>query len=77
MIWCIKHLRNKWSRHDADHGREREIAKSWTELAAKIRWLGLAEHPTEQRHFQQLHQKLLELAEDFLLRILAKLSLKP
>ena len=76
LIWCIKHLRNKWSRHDADHGKEKEIQKSWAELAAKFRWLGLAEHPTDTRHFQQLHLKLLELAEDFLNRILNKLTLK-
>ena len=77
LIWCIKHLRNKWSRHDADHGKEKEIQKSWAELAAKFRWLGLAEHPTDTRHFQQLHRKLLELAEDFLTLILNKLTLKP
>lgn len=77
LIWCIKHLRNKWSRHDPDHGKEKEIQKSWSELAAKFRWLGLAEHPTDIRHFQQLHHKLLELAEDFLARILNKLTLKP
>lgn len=76
LIWCIKHLRNKWSRHDPDHGKEKEIQKSWAELAAKFRWLGLAEHPTDTRHFQQLHRKLLELAEDFLKRILNKLTLK-
>lgn len=77
LIWCIKHLRNKWSRHDADHGKEGDIKRSWAELAAKLRWLGLAEHPTEVRHFQVLHYKLLELAENFLVRILQKLSLKP
>jgi hypothetical protein len=76
LIWCIKHLRNKWSRHDADHGKEKEIQNSWAELAAKFRWLGLAEHPTATRHFQQLHNRLLELAEDFLARILNKLVLK-
>jgi len=77
LIWCIKHLRNKWSRHDADHGKEKDIQESWAELAAKFRWLGLAEHPTATRHFQQLHDKLLESAEDFLERILKKLTLKP
>lgn len=77
LIWCVKHLRNKWSRHDADHGEDKEIRKSWVELAAKFRWLGLAQHPTDARHFQQLHHKLLESAEDFLARILSKLTLKP
>ncbi|MFH1580817.1 MAG: hypothetical protein ABIC39_01900 [Pseudomonadota bacterium] len=76
LIWCIKHLRNKWFRHDADHGKEKDIQKSWAELAAKFHWLGLAEHPTDGRHFQQLHYQLLVLAEDFLARILSKLKLK-
>lgn len=76
LIWCIKHLRNKWSRHDADHGKEKDIQKSWAELAAKFRWLGLTEHPTDARHFQQLHHQLLVLAEDFLASTLSKLKLK-
>lgn len=76
LIWCVKHLRNKWSRHDADHGKEKDIQKSWAELAAKFRWLGLAEYPTEARHFQQLHYQLLVSAEKFLARILSKLKLK-
>lgn len=75
-IWCIKRLRNKWSRHDADHGEEKDIKKSWAELAGNFRWLGLAEHPTERQHFQQLHQQLLIAAEDFLKLILSKLKLK-
>lgn len=77
LIWCIKHLRNKWSRHDADHGKEKEIQKSWLELSAKFRWLGLTEHPTDTRHFQQLHQNLLKSAEEFLILILKKLELRP
>jgi hypothetical protein len=76
LIWCIKHLRNKWSRHDADHGREKDIQKSWTELAAKFRWLGLAQHPSTPDHFQLIHRKLLELAVEFLERILAKTGLR-
>jgi hypothetical protein len=76
LIWCIKHLRNKWSRHDADHGAEKDIRKSWDQLAAKFRWLGLAASPTNSSHFQQLHDKLLMLSEEFLKRILDKLTLK-
>lgn len=74
FIWCIKHLRNKWIRHDADHGNTRDIQKSWAELAQKFKWLGLAKHPT-QGDFQQLHYKLLGLAEEFLLSILNKFTL--
>jgi len=75
FIWCIKHLRNKWSRHDADHGNEKDIKKSWGQLAAKFSWLGLAEYPTDPRHFQLLHNQLLILAEEFLLLILSRLTL--
>lgn len=76
LIWCIKHLRNKWSRHDADHGKEKDIQKSWAQLAAEFRWLGLTEHPTDAHHFKQLHSQLLVLAEDFLRLILSKLKLR-
>ena len=76
LIWCIKHLRNKWLRHDSDHGKEKDTQKSWAELAAKLRWLGLAEHPTDAHHFQQLHHRLLVLAEDFLVHILNEFKLK-
>jgi hypothetical protein len=76
FIWCVKHLRNKWSRHDADHGKEREIEKSWSELAAKFRLLELSVHPTKSKHFQKLHRQLLLLAEQFLNSILDGLQLK-
>ncbi|MCY3014583.1 MAG: hypothetical protein NT171_07790 [Planctomycetota bacterium] len=75
LIWCIKHLRNKWSRHDADHGSNSDIRKSWDELTIKFRWLGLAQFPSSPEHFQELHRKLLELAIDFLEAILRKLRL--
>lgn len=74
FIWCIKHLRNKWIRHDADHGNKLDIEKSWAQLAQKFQWLGLANHPTNA-DFQQLHYKLLDLAEEFLLNILSRLIL--
>ncbi len=75
LVWCIKHLRNKWTRHDADHGKDRDIEKSWRELAAKFRWLQLAEHPTEGQHFRAMHHKLLEEAVAFLKLIISKMTL--
>lgn len=74
FIWCIKHLRNKWIRHDADHGNTKDIQKSWAELAQKFQWLGLANYPTNA-DFQHIHYKLLGLAEEFLLCILNRLTL--
>ena len=76
LIWCIKTLRNKWARHDADHGREKDSLKSWSELTECLCFLGLTEHPTEARHFQQLHHQLLVMAEDFLALLLSKFKLK-
>jgi hypothetical protein len=75
LIWCIKHLRNKWTRHDADHGKEKDIQKAWADLADKMRWLGLAQFPTDPQHFRILHNRLLDLAADFLAQILGKLGL--
>lgn len=75
LIWCIKHLRNKWSRHDADHGSDRDIRKSWAELTSQFRWLGLAQFPSSPEHFQQLHRNLLESAIMFLETIVARIRL--
>ena len=76
LIWCIRTLRDKWTRHDADHGREKDNLKSWSELTECLCFLGLTEHPTEARHFQQLHHQLLVMAEDFLALLLSKFKLK-
>ena len=76
LIWCIKHLRNKWFRHDIDHGKDNEIRKSWKVLSEKFQWLGLASYPMSIQHYQLIHYKLLELSESFLLCMLTKLELK-
>jgi hypothetical protein len=73
FIWCIKHLRNKWLHHDADHGKESAIRKSWDELSAKFSWLGLGHVPITPEHFRHLHNCLLKEAEAFLRKILAKM----
>ncbi|MGI6790657.1 hypothetical protein [Aminivibrio sp.] len=75
FIWCIKRLRNNWIRHDADHGKEKDSQKSWAELSKAFHWLGLTEFPTDMSHFQQIHQRLLILAEEFLRRILNKFAM--
>ena len=76
LIWCIKHLRNKWTRHDADHGKEKDIQRSWKDLTAKFRWLSLSEHPTETKHFRLMQQRLLTEATTFLKMILNRLTLR-
>lgn len=76
LIFCIKHLRNKWGRHDIDHGSDNDIRKSWAVLSKQFQWLGLTSYPMNIQHYQLIHYKLLELAESFLLCMLNKLELK-
>jgi hypothetical protein len=73
FIWCIKHLRNKWLRHDADHGKETDIKKSWKDLSAKFSWLGLDHAPVTKQHFRHLHRSLLKEANVFVQNILERL----
>lgn len=74
LIWCIKHLRNKWIRHDADHGSDKDIRKSWSSLSDQLKWLGLNHLPTEERHFRHMHIQLLNRSVIFLETLLAKLT---
>lgn len=70
FILCIKHLRNKWTRHDADHGKDSAIKKSWAELASKFQSLGLHHMPVATEDFRILHSTLLARAYEFSQRIL-------
>lgn len=66
VIWTIKHLRNKWLRHDPDHGNQRGIEKSWGSLLEALTSLGASAYPTEATDFRNLHRRLLTEASDFL-----------
>jgi hypothetical protein len=59
VVWCVKFLRNKWLRHDADHGKESDIERSWGDLSTQFRWLGLRGYPRSASDFRQLHRQLL------------------
>ena len=48
VIWSIKTLRNKWLRHDVDHGKESDIDKSWKSLDECFLQLGLSGFPPAQ-----------------------------
>ena len=73
FIWCIKHLRNKWLRHDPDHGKETSIKNSWKELSGKLNWLGLPHFPVHEQHFRYLHSRLIKEACFFLQNIVDRL----
>lgn len=72
FIWCLKHLRNKYSRHDPDHGKPSDIKKSWEDLQLKWESLGLATAPVLREHFLHAQEKLLRMAHDFMGTLLAK-----
>ena len=73
IIWAIKHLRNKYLRHDPDHGKLSDIRKSWQDLSAKLALLGLSHLPASINDYRYLQQKLLQEVEQFLKRLLSNL----
>jgi hypothetical protein len=72
IVWCVKILRNKWLRHDVDHGKESDIRRSWNDLDTHLNWLGFSGYPHTASDFQRLHQRLLQEAEAFLNLLLGK-----
>jgi hypothetical protein len=69
VIWSIKTLRNKWLRHDADHGKESDIDKSWKSLDECFRQLGISGFPRSAADYRLLHRTLLAEMTAFLQRL--------
>lgn len=74
FIWCMKHLRNKYARHDPDHGKPAEIAKSWAELQQKWLMLGLTAAPHSEAEFFRAQHVLLRMAREFVESLLRRLT---
>jgi len=74
FIWCMKHLRNKYSRHDPDHGKPSEIARSWADLQQKWVALGLSVAPHKKNDFLLAQQALLRMARQFAETLLSRLA---
>jgi hypothetical protein len=66
FIWCVKVLRNKWLRHDIDHGNVNKIKASREALRDAFKWLGLNHYPKEPEDFRCLHSKLIKESRKFL-----------
>jgi hypothetical protein len=73
FIWCVKHLRNKWLRHDVEHGKDKDIADSWKKLSDELKWLKLDHFPSTSQDYRYLQRRLLLEAETFLLKIIGRL----
>lgn len=73
IIWIIKHLRNKFFRHDPDHGSKSEQEKSWQQLSKCISALGLKKFPATSDEFQLMQESLLKKTELFLDQLLSRI----
>lgn len=74
VILAIKHLRNYYSDHDADHGSDGDRAAKWKKLSGSLEWLGLARAPRSREDYELLHGRLLEEVERFLEELLRRIS---
>jgi hypothetical protein len=74
LIWKIKHLRNKWLRHDIDHGKETDIKKSHQHRKEALEWLGLGKVPYSKDEFIFLYNSLMLRVEEFLKLLLERVS---
>jgi hypothetical protein len=59
FVWNLKILRNKWLRHDIEHGNEKSIKRSWKELKKALDFFGLDELPTDRDEFKYLHLNII------------------
>jgi hypothetical protein len=74
VIWKIKHLRNKWLRHDIDHGKDSDIKKSHQHRKEALQWFGLSNVPYSKDEFVFLYNNLILKVEEFLNLLLERVS---
>jgi len=65
-VFDIKFLRNKWLRHDPDHGKDVKIRKSWEDVRGVLAKVGLGHMPVAAADFMQIQRRLLEQVGGFL-----------
>lgn len=66
IVWRIKHLRNKWLRHDPEHGTPRDLVRDRKALAEGLNALGVTGLPRRRADFVLLHRALMERAIEML-----------
>jgi hypothetical protein len=74
VIWTIKTLRNKWFRHDPEHGGAGAIRKSYEQLKGDFAALGLDRHPREPHEFRSIQRRILQDVIAFLTILLEKIE---
>jgi hypothetical protein len=74
FVWHLKCLRNKWIRHDVEHGKEGDVRRSWRDLRGTLSAIGVASYPRTAQEYQMMHRALLVEAEGFLTMLLQRLA---
>lgn len=75
VIWALKHLRNRFLRHDPEHGAPTDIRRAWAELREDFVWLGVTQVPPQTPEvYQLIQQRMLNELEQFLSRLLAAIN---
>ena len=74
IIWKIKHLRNKWLRHDIEHGKDKDIAKNYQIRGETLKWFGMQRVPQSREEFIFLYNNLMVKVEEFLKVLLDRVS---
>ena len=69
IVWAIKILRNKWYRHDPDHGDTTSVNRSYRSLKETLQRFGFPNLPCNAGDYRRLHS----LLTDELVRLLEKL----
>lgn len=74
VIWDIKQLRSKRSRHDIEHGTEGEIKKKYRDLEQMYKRLGLSRFPQTSEEFKLLQHNLLKNLRTFLTEVAERIE---
>lgn len=73
-VFHLKYLRNKWLRHDPEHGSEGDIRKTWSDLGNALTAFGMPSIPNDSTQFQSLYVALLTQIRAFLMDLLSRLQ---
>ena len=73
LIWAIKTFRNKWYRHDPDHGNVTGVRKSYRSLSEALKRFGFAQIPCNANQYRRFHRALVRELIAFLEQLRGKL----
>ena len=64
-VFKLKHLRNKWLRHDPEHGPASDQKKSFAQLSEAFAYFGTSTKPRTQEEFAALYDSILARMNEF------------